>query len=233
MFNKSITVVIPVYNEEDCIQEVIENTFSALERNFNDFEILVINDGSTDKTREIAESVASRQKSIKIINLAKNGGFGNAVKHGFNLARKDLLIYVPSDNQFDVSEIASLVPAIDYSDIVLAYRDNRLQDTVYRRILSRGFKLLIHIIFDIEFCDVNWIHLYKREIFDKIKISSNGVFFCGEIVVKAKRAGYKFSEIKTSFYKRKAGATKNFKFKVVLQTFIDMLRVKFNLNKVN
>jgi glycosyltransferase involved in cell wall biosynthesis len=230
MSDKSISVVIPAYNEEDCLGEVIEKTSDVLRRNFNNFEILVVNDGSTDRTKEIAESIAKQYNYVRLININKNIGFGNAVMQGFKLAKKDLLAYIPADNQFDVNEIVKLIPYTDYSDIVLAYRETRSTDTIIRRVISGGFKFLFMIIFGIKLRDVNWIHLYKREVFDKVNINSKGVFFCGEVVVKAKQIGYRLCEVGTAYNKRNIGSSKNHKPRIIFQTFKDMLKVKFNLN---
>lgn len=221
--NESISVIIPAYNEQENLKKAVSLTVSVLEDLGRDYEIIIVNDGSTDRTRDIAEALASENRGVRAVHQ-ENKGFGGAVLTGLGEARHQLITYNSADGQFDIGELDRLLQAMDGSEVVLGYRTSRSDYSPYRKMNSMAYMVLLRLLFGLKFRDVNWIHLYRREIFDRVKVTSTGVFFCAEVVIKAARAGMKIAEVETSYYPRVGGVARGGKLPVVAKTFADLLR---------
>ncbi|MCL5256396.1 MAG: glycosyltransferase family 2 protein [Chloroflexi bacterium] len=219
-----ISVIIPAYNEEDNLARAIADTRAALAALAADFEIIVVDDGSTDRTFSIAEREAAGHGEVRAIRHAENQGFGGAVLTGIAAARKELITYNSADSQFDIKELGRLLSAADNADVVLGYRSSRSDYSLYRRMNSAIFMRLMRLLFGVPFRDINWVHLYRRDIFSRVHVRSRGIFFCGEIVVRACRSGYRFAEVETSYHPRAGGKARGGRVGAVAKTFLDMMR---------
>lgn len=219
----SISVIIPAYNEEANIARAIDETHAALESLCDDFEIIVVDDGSTDGTLAIAEAAAGGQGRVRVLRHAANQGFGGAVLTGIGAAGKDLVTYNSADSQFDIRELERLVSMVQDADVVLGYRDSRSDYSLYRRVNSVVFMWLMKLLFGVPFRDINWVHLYRRSVFDRVRVRSRSIFFCGEIVARAYLTGHRFAEVETSYHRRIAGKARGGRIGAVLKTVRDML----------
>lgn len=201
-----LSVVLPAYNEEDNIDQCVGNILEYLSGlDLERFEIIIVNDGSTDQTGPKADSHAEKDSRVKVIHHPSNMGYANALKSGFNAAREDLIFYTDSDNQFDIKEMKLLFEHIHDHDIVMGFRVYRF-DPFTRLVLSWGFNLLVRIIFRIRAKDIDCaFKLYKREVLDRINIESNQFFVDAEILAKARYLGFKIKEVPVRHYPRPAG----------------------------
>lgn len=226
---KSLSIVFPAYNEEDNIEESVRRAIEVSESlSLDSFEIIVVNDGSEDRTGEIAEMLAISDNRVRVIHHSPNQGYAKALNTGFSNSTKDLLFYSDSDLQFDLHEIKNLMPAIEDYDIVSGFRIYRY-DPLTRLFLSWGFNLLVRTIFRIPVRDIDCaFKLYRKSIFEKIKINSRDFFVDSEILAKAIKAGFSMTEIGVKHYPRKAGRS-TVKASHILKTLGELWKIWIEL----
>lgn len=203
----TISAVLPAYNEEENIEIATTRMVEVLSSlNLSDWEVIIVDDGSVDRTPEIADKLASvNPEHIRVIHHQPNKGYAQALKSGFTSARHQLIFYTDSDNQFDVREIKNLLPLIEKADIVCGFRIYRF-DPLTRLVLAWGYNLLVRMIFRINVKDVDCaFKLFRREVFDRVTIESKKFFVDAEILAKARYYGMKLVEIGVRHYPRQAG----------------------------
>lgn len=203
---RSVAIVLPAYNEEENIARQVESVDSVCrDLQFDDWEILVVDDGSRDGTRAVCEGLKPRYPKLKLLIHEVNRGYAQALRTGFTSAVMPLVFYTDADNQFDVRELKNFLPAIEDYDLVCGFRIYRF-DPFTRLVLSWGYNLLVRLIFRIRVRDVDCaFKLFRREIFDRIHIESKKFFVDTEILAKAAKLGLKMTEIGVRHYPRTAG----------------------------
>jgi glycosyltransferase involved in cell wall biosynthesis len=203
---RRISVVLPAYNEEDNIERQVRSVDGVLrDLRFDDYEILVVDDGSRDRTREIAAVLQAELPQLVVHSHGQNRGYAQALRTGFTSARMPLVFYTDADNQFDVREVKNLLASIDDYDIVCGFRIYRF-DPLTRLVLSWGYNFLVRILFQIRVRDVDCaFKLFRREIFDRIHIESKKFFVDTEILAKATKLKLRITEIGVRHYPRTAG----------------------------
>lgn len=231
--NTSISIIIPAYNEEENIRWVVRDTLNSLPKYFKDWEIIVVDDGSKDQTKQIVDNFIRKYPQIKVIHQS-NGGFSKAMLAGIMAAKKDYVAYMPADGQFLVEDMRHCFDIMSDSDLILGYRGSRPDYTVKRIIFSYGYLLLLLFLYGIRWIDVGWVNIWKTKEVQKIKLNATGgIFILTEIVVKFTRKGLKISEAPSYYHIRKSGEVKNAKLKVVFATFLSALKLKWELNYAN
>ena len=204
---EGLSAVLPAYNEEDNIAEAVQRLLAVLPDVARRYEVIVVDDGSRDRTGEIADQLARAHDAVRVIHHNPNRGYGAALSSGFASARYQYLFYTDADNQFDMAEIARLVPLVRKHDIALGYRARR-RDGARRKFFAWGFKQFVKVAFDLPLRDVDCaFKLFRREVFDVVKIESDRFFVDAEMLAKAKRAGFTFAQTPVTHLPRKAGTT--------------------------
>ena len=206
MYNYSISAVIPAYNEEENITQLIEKLYVFLKDNFSDFEIIVVDDGSRDFTYSRVLSLKNRlEKNLLLIRHKKNMGYGAALRDGLFSASKSLVFYTDSDNQFDIRDISKLVEHIKYYDIVVGYRKDR-KDPALRKVASFVYNRIIRILFNLKVKDIDCsFKLFKRDNLRQLSIERSGFFVDTELLLKSKSRGFKIKEIGVRHFPRLRG----------------------------
>src|SRR5690348_15614356 len=190
----SLSVVMPAHNEEVAIAETVQSAVAAVSQWTLDFEIIVVNDGSRDRTGAILEEIASTTPSVRVIHHEVNQGYGAALVSGFEAITKDLVFFMDSDGQFDIHDLERFFPLIDQYDGVLGYRINR-QDAWTRKLNAWGWKMVVSFIFKLQVRDVDCaFKLYRARFFREHKLETRGAMINTEILYKFKRAGYTYTE---------------------------------------
>lgn len=240
---KSISVFLPVFNEEENIKNAVLSVKKYLSKRFKDFEILVISDGSTDRTNEIVSNLSKKDKRIKLFARPKRLGYGAGLKAGFEHFIKDLVFYTDADNQFNIEDMDRLFPLLDRYDIVSAYRVKR-RDPLMRIFIANVYNVLVRLLFGLKTRDVDAsFKLYKKEVFDKMRLVTDTGLTDAEVLIKARKRGFKIGQIGVKHYPRIHGRTsyeigarnKGFAFvkpKVIIDILKEMKTLWLDLHKI-
>lgn len=212
-FQQSLSIVLPAYNEEDNIEKQTRACLDFLRARFEDYEVIVVNDGSRDRTGEIVARLMAEDRHVKTVLHPTNYGYGRALADGFKAARCDLVFYTDSDNQFDVREVQDAMPLIKGpdnptgADAVFGFRVYRY-DSVLRCMLSWTYNRLVRVLFAVKVRDVDCaFKLFTREVNERLEIESNDFFVDTEMVARIARMRCKTVEKGVRHYPRTAGST--------------------------
>lgn len=225
--DESLSIVIPAYNEEGNIARLVKDTLRDAKKISRDFEIIIVNDGSSDKTAIVVDSLAKKHREVRVIHHRKNEGLALAWKTGIQASRKDIILYIEGDGQQPFKDQYDLLEKIKYADLVLGTRSYRFDYTFFRKILSYGYLFLIRLFFNLTYKDVGWSQAYRRKIFDKIEMKSVTPFFDTEVVIKALRNKFKVIEARSYYRRRKAGSTSLGNIKTAYKMFQEMMKMRF------
>jgi len=222
----SISVFFPCYNEQENVARTVEQALGVLEKLNVGFEVIIVDDGSADRTGRIADEIAARDSRVKVVHHRTNLGYGAALQSGFKAATKELVFYTDGDGQFDLNELPLLLPLIRQCDIVAGYRINR-QDNLIRRINGWCWTKLVCLLFGMKVRDIDCaFKLYKREIFDNIKLSSTGALISAEILARAVRKGYSLTQKGVHHYPRTAGEQTGANLRVIFRAFKELFKLR-------
>ncbi|MBI3397177.1 glycosyltransferase family 2 protein [Candidatus Woesebacteria bacterium] len=226
----SISIAIPTYNEEENLEWVIKDTLRSLPKYFKDYEVIIVDDGSSDKTGEIADKLVKKNSKLRVIHQP-NSGYSKAMLSGIKAAKKDFVAYMPADGQFLIKDMRHCFEVLKDSDLILGYRGGRSDYTTRRIIFSYGYLLLLLLLFDIKYMDVGWVNIWRTKKVQKIKLRDvGGIFILTEILVRFKNLGYKIVEAPSYYRPRRAGEVKNAKLKVAAQTFLNAWKLWIEMN---
>lgn len=221
----TLSIFFPAYNDEDNIGKVAGAALEILEEIGDDYEVIIVHDGSPDRTGEVADELARKHPKLHVIHHEKNLGYGAALKTGFTNAEKEYVFYTDGDNQFDVGEMRKFVALVGagLSDVVVGFR-NRKQYTLYRKIVSFTYNLVLQVLFDLPYRDVDCaFKLVPKSLIDRIDISSVDAFIDAELLIKAQQLGYSVTEVGVTHRPREAGVS-GVKTGVILRTIREMVR---------
>lgn len=219
-----LSLFFPAYNEEGNIKNTVEKAIPVLKNVASKYELLIIDDGSKDKTGEIADKLAEEYSFIRVIHHRSNQGYGAALKSGFYSSKQEWIVFTDSDGQFDFSEVTRLIEKSGEADIVAGYRINR-QDSPIRKLFGFGWTLLSRLLLGIGVQDVDCaFKLVKKEVIDTIpKLqSTRGGMISPELLGRAKKAGFKIVEVGVHHYPRKEGKQTGANLKVIFKSFADL-----------
>lgn len=217
--NISLSVFFPAYYDEKNIEKVVVAAINVLEElKLKDYEVIIIEDGSPDKTGEVADKLAEKFSKVRVIHHAKNMGYGATLKDGFLNAKLDYVFYSDGDNQFDLNELKKFVALIPYSDMVIGYRKKK-QYSTYRKVTSLAYNFLLRFLFDIDYVDVDCaFKVIKTDLFKKININSVDAFIDAEILLKARLLGYTTTEVGVKHLPRVDGISTGARPSVIFRT---------------
>lgn len=202
---ESLSIVVPMYNEEQNAGRVIKSLNFNLNKMFDAFEIIVVESGSIDNTREIVEQLSKKYSNVKLFSQKRKEGLGSAIILGFRKSKGDLVLYMDGDEPFDIVELKRALPLIKDCDAVIGYRlGNR--ESFIREFYSKGYNFLIRALSGLKVKDVNFsFKLLRRKVADAIDIRSKGFFIDAEILVEMKKKGFRFKEMGIKYKKRERG----------------------------
>jgi glycosyltransferase involved in cell wall biosynthesis len=218
----SISVFFPAYNDEGTIERMVADALTVLPSLTDDYEVIVINDGSTDTTSSVLEQLKSTSPFVKIIHHERNQGYGAALRTGFNHACKDLVFYTDGDGQYDARELVALFPLLTETvDIVNGYKVKR-GDRRHRIIIGAIYNRLARLLFNLPIRDVDCdFRLMRRRAIQQIQLNSSSGVICTEMVRKLYAAGCVFTEVPVNHYPREHGQSQFFTFRRVSRTAFD------------
>jgi glycosyltransferase involved in cell wall biosynthesis len=208
MTEQRISIVLPTYNEDENLQTAVDRALEALPGLVSEFEVIVVDDGSTDGTREIAlRLIREHHPTVRLAAHPTNRGYGAALRTGFALARFDLVFFTDSDNQFDIRDLRHFLPLVDEYDLIVGFRVYRY-DPVLRSVLSWIYNRILRVLFRVRVRDVDCsFKLFRREVLEKIVVETDDFFVDAELVAKARRWNFRLLEKGVRHYPRPAGET--------------------------
>jgi glycosyltransferase involved in cell wall biosynthesis len=227
----SLTVFFPCYNEEANVERTTEAALNACRRLADDYEIIIVNDGSRDRTGEIAERLAWQHEEVRAVHNNPNLGYGGALQRGYREATKQWVFYTDGDGQFDFEEIDKLLPLLGHYEAVSAYRLDR-QDPLIRRINAFCWTVLVNLVFGMRFRDIDCaFKIFPRELFEQIEMKSMGALIDAEILARATRLGYRIGQVGVHHYPRAEGEQTGANLKVILRAFKELFRLRKQIKR--
>jgi glycosyltransferase involved in cell wall biosynthesis len=228
MINK-LSVFLPAYNEEGNIKKTVLSTRKVLDETFDEWELIIVNDGSIDATKEIAESLSSSDNRIKVINHQVNRGYGASLQTGFYSSIYPWISFIDSDGQFDFSEISKFVEKQEETnaDLVIGYYKKR-KVSLSKIITSKIWEAFVILFFGLKVRDIDCgFKLISRKVIDTIPHleSERGAFITSELLIKAKKKGFKFAEVPITHYPRLSGEGTGRKLNVIIKSFVDLFKL--------
>ncbi len=227
----SLTVFYPCYNEEANVQRTTEAALKACRRLAVDFEIIIVNDGSKDRTAELADGLAAEHAEVRAVHNNPNLGYGGALQRGFREATKDWVFYTDGDGQFDFEEIEKLIPLLGDFDIISGYRLDR-KDPLLRKFNAFCWTTLVNRLFGMRIRDIDGaFKIFPRRLFDEIEMWSTGALIDTEILAKATRLGYRIGQTGVHHYARTAGEQTGANLGVILRAFKELFKLRKRILK--
>ena len=230
----SVSAVLPAYNEEAIIERTVRHVAGVLSSLTSDFEVIVTNDGSRDRTGEVLGDLQQREPELhlRVVTHTTNCGYGAALASGFDAASKDLVFLTDGDKQFDVTELRDFLPAMDtQADLVIGWRRNRA-DPLMRKLNALGWKLLVNGLFGYTARDVDCaFKLFRRQVWQSLTVYARGATFSAEFLIKARRLGFRVKELPVSHYPRTAGSPTGARLDVIVRAFVELFRLWRNLDR--
>jgi len=227
---RSISAFFPAYNDGGTIASMVLSALITLRELTDDYEVIVINDGSSDYTPQILDELARVYDRVRVIHHERNKGYGGALRTGFASATKDLIFYTDGDAQYDARELKLLYPAlVDGVGMVNGYKISR-SDPWYRTVIGRIYHWTVKLAFGLKLRDVDCdFRLMRREIFDKVTLESDSGVICAEMMKKIQDAGFVIAEVPVHHYHRAYGRSQFFNFRRTFRVGLDLIRLWIKL----
>jgi glycosyltransferase involved in cell wall biosynthesis len=221
-----LSIFFPAYNDGGTIASLVILAVQVAGRLTSDFEVIVVNDGSKDATRDILDDLVRTYPNVRAIHHQRNRGYGAALRTGFAAATKDLIAYTDGDAQYDPAELPLLWDRLTpEADMVTGYKISR-SDPWHRVVIGRIYHHTVKLLFRLRVRDVDCdFRLMRREIFDRVKLEKDTGVICLEMMRKIQDAGFRVVEVPVHHYHRLHGRSQFFNFKRVFWTGIDVMRL--------
>ena len=237
----TLTIFFPMWNEEQYIDAAINAAREACatlvdQGEVADYELLIIDDASTDATPRRADEMAAADPHVRVVHHPKNRKLGGSLKTGFSEARGDLILYTDADLPFDMDEVQKACRVMRHyqADIVSAFRFDRTGEGYVRVVYSFFFNSLVRGLFGIKMRDVNFaFKLCRREVFDHVKLESEGSFIDAELIVRATRYGYKVVQFGVDYFPRTRGVSTLSSPSVIVKIMREMFSLRNELKSIS
>jgi glycosyltransferase involved in cell wall biosynthesis len=207
----SVSVVIPMYNEEAYVDRSVASARGILEEMGCDWEIVIVDDASTDETARRAEAIAAADPRVRVIHNAVNRRLGGTLRAGFAAARKDLIFYTDADLPVDYGQLPRAVHLLEcqQADLLAGYRFDRTSEGLHRAVYTIGYHVLIRLLFGLRIRDVNFaFKLFRRSLLQTIALKSEGSFIDAELLLRARKAGAVMIQMGLDYFPRTRGPSK-------------------------
>jgi glycosyltransferase involved in cell wall biosynthesis len=222
----SLSAFFPAFNEERNVPLMVERLTAVLPRVADDYEIIVVDDGSADRTGAVADELAAADPHVRAVHHPVNRGYGGALKSGFAASRKAYVFFTDGDGQFDVAELERLTPFVPDYDVVVGYRLDRAEGGL-RKLNAGLWNLLVHRLFRIPARDVDCaFKLFKREVFDVVRVEAEGAMISTEILARTVRAGFRVHEVGVHHFERQHGKPTGANPLVIARAFYELFKLR-------
>jgi len=227
-----LTFFFPAYNEEANIERTVERVLAEVAPLVESIEVLIVDDGSTDRTPELADALAAAEPRVRVVHQ-QNRGYGGALKAGFDNARGALVGFTDGDLQFDLSEVRLLLERLEDParpiDAVIGYRIRR-RDPFRRTVIAKTYNAIVSVAFGLRVRDIDCaMKLFRRVLFDGLPLAAEGPFLSAELLVKLRARGARIAQVGVHHFPRAAGQNTGASFRKILRTLRDLARLRWAL----
>jgi glycosyltransferase involved in cell wall biosynthesis len=227
-----LTFFFPAYNEEENIEQTVAKALAEIGPLVPSIEVLAVDDGSTDRTPELADALAAGDPRVRVRHQP-NRGYGGALKAGFENARGELICFSDGDLQFDLREMSRLLDRLADErkpvDVVIGYRIKR-RDPFHRIFIARTYNAIVSVAFGLRVRDIDCaMKLFRREVFDGLRLDADGPFLSAETLIKLRARGVRMAQVGVNHYPRAAGTNTGASFRKILRTFRDLGNLRWDL----
>jgi glycosyltransferase involved in cell wall biosynthesis len=213
----SLSLILPAYNEEANIEAVVRDALATLPDFTDEFEIIVVNDGSQDRTGDIVARLASEDARVRTVRHQRNRGYGAALTSGFRASRGDFVMFMDADRQLDIRDLRFLAPFASEFDVIAGFRKER-SDPLHRRLFAECFNVVVRIFFGVHLRDIDCaFKLFRGDFIRGMTLTSPGALINTEIQAKARRQGARLQQIGVNHYPRVAGQPTGGSLRVILR----------------
>ena len=227
----SLSIFFPCYNEEGNVERVARAALDAAKDLADVYEVIIVDDGSRDRTGEIADRLAAEIPQLRAVHNRPNIGYGGAVARGLREARLEWIFFTDGDGQFDVRELPKLIDLLDACDFAVGYRLHRA-DSWIRRLNAFCWGVLVRLLFDLRVRDLDCaFKLLPKSLIDQLELHSEGALISTELLAKARRRGLRIAEVGVSHYPRVAGKQTGANIKVILKAFRELFRLRRHIRR--
>jgi len=224
MMKSSISFVLPMYNEAANVEETVAKLSRLAKELTDDYEIILSDDASSDRSGNIAEGLAKQEPHIKCVRLNKNTKFGGALSAGLKNASKEIIVYTDADMPVKEEDVKKGLSLLDRADVVTGYSLVSKDITIKRIVMSKVYNFLVQALFGLSIKDINsGFKIYRSKVIRDLDLISKSPFVDVEIFAEAKRKGFRIEQFGLIFELRTKGVSTISRFNVVARTFWDML----------
>ena len=227
-----LTFFFPAYNEEENVEQTVRRALDEIGPLVDSIEVLIVDDGSTDRTSELADALVAADARVRVVHQP-NRGYGGALQAGFANAHGELICFSDGDLQFDLREMSRLLDRLANGsrpvDGVIGYRIRR-RDPFHRIFIARTYNAIVSVLFALRVRDIDCaMKLFRREVFDGLPLTSEGPFLSAELLIKLRARGARLAQVGVTHYPRAAGTNTGASVGKILRTFRDIFRLRWAL----
>jgi glycosyltransferase involved in cell wall biosynthesis len=227
-----LTFFFPAYNEQENIEQTVERALAEIGPLVPSIEVLAVDDGSTDRTPQLADALAASDPRVRVFHQP-NRGYGGALKAGFEHARGELICFSDGDLQFDLREMSRLLERLADErkpvDAVIGYRIKR-RDPFHRIFIAKTYNAIVSVAFGLRVRDIDCaMKLFRREVFDGLRLDADGPFLSAETLIKLRARGARMAQVGVNHYPRAAGTNTGASFGKIMRTFRDLAKLRWDL----
>lgn len=235
--NDTLSIFFPMWNEEAYIERTVAAAKEVADElvadgAIADYEVIVVNDASTDATGRIADELAAADRHVKVVHHPVNRKLGGSIKTGFAAATGDLVLYTDADLPFDMAELHKAVRLLRYyeADIVSAYRFDRVGEGPSRAIYTFFYNIMIRRLFGVRMRDINFaFKLCRRRVFDHVTLRSEGSFIDAELIIRARKLGFDVIQFGVDYFPRTRGESTLSSLGVIKRIVVEMFTLRREL----
>ncbi len=224
-FSGKLSLVLPAHNEIDNLELVVTEAVDFLPTLLEDYEVIIVDDGSSDGTRELSDRLADSDPHVAVVHHPVNRGYGAALTSGFRAATGDAIMFMDADRQFAIADLDRLLPFVPTHDIVAGFRMER-QDEFHRRAFAEIFNVSIRVLFGVHMRDIDCaFKIFRADLLRSMELTSPGALINTEIQAKARREGASIQQVGVRHFPRVAGESSGGSLKVVTRAMAETIRL--------